>query len=141
MTKALERLRIIYDAYVKDALDQDQPRFWFLFCGSVALSCAGFYFYTFWVEGFLDLSVQKFLGKAVIIFCIILPSLVLRRLTYLAIAAILVFGFFTLKNYLLDLLFQGEQSSVRFTSDILFFCLIGLLVRKLGLSSPLSSKL
>jgi hypothetical protein len=140
MTYPLNRLRVWYRNYTRGSLNQDQPKFWFLFWGSVALSCLVFYTYKLRIQDFIDLPIRGFSNDLMAIFCVAFPSLVLRRLTYLAIAAILVFSFFILKNYLLDLLFHDEQSTGRLAIDILIYCLIGLLVRQLSLSSPSSSK-
>jgi hypothetical protein len=140
MTNPLERLRIWYGNYVDGSLDQDQPKFWLLFWGSFAISCAGFYLYKVKVQDYLDLPIQGFSNDLMAIICTAFSSLVLRRLTYLAIAAALVFGVFYVKNYLLDLLFHGEHETGRFVIDILIYCLIGLLIRKLYLSTPPSSE-
>ena len=75
------RIRDWFRTYAEGSLTPQQLKFWLLFCGSVVVSYAIFYAYTFYGHNYLRSTFVPAIGTAALIdACALLPFVVLRRL-------------------------------------------------------------
>jgi hypothetical protein len=81
----LDYLRAWHNAYVEDALDQDQPRYWQLYWGGIILACAIFLVYMYWFNDLVDLPARAHVSFNVLRICILIPFTPLRRLHLLGL--------------------------------------------------------
>lgn len=76
----LKKARCWHKNYVVDAIEPRQAKFWFLFWGSIVLSCAIFYVYAFCVGDYLEHLKPAYFTTMVTSGCVLFPALMLRRL-------------------------------------------------------------